>query len=152
MSAPRYGSPCVYGRASQSTIRTYSDSYTGLDCNGFAGNYWGIDPTTEISAYDVNRRTDPADVTTGDALVFYKKGVAKPYHLAVVYEAEAKAKGNHLTLVVVQSAGLEQGLHRDALGDVVVAKDDKGHLHFQWKGGVTTVYIAAGPPKKTPNV
>jgi hypothetical protein len=30
---------------SQATIRTYFESFIGLDCNGFTGNDWRIDPT-----------------------------------------------------------------------------------------------------------
>jgi hypothetical protein len=136
-------------RRTNPSLRFYCERYIGLDCNGFAGNYWGIDPNTPIDSYDTNRRQKAAEVSIGDALIFYKKGAASPFHLAVV--DDVSVHGDKLFLAVVQSAGLELGVHRDELGEQALQKNDKGHLFFTRAGGSQLVFIAAGPAKNRPN-
>lgn len=141
-----------YGRTDAAKVQTYCDKFTGLDCNGFAGNYWGVDPTTEISGYDANRRKEPEDVDAGDALIFYTEGVAKPYHIALVDDVDVD--GGKLALTIVQSAGPDQGLERLDLGKLHVYRNGKGEIYCK-PGFVPAklagpVYVAAGPAKKPP--
>jgi hypothetical protein len=139
-----------FKRVSSKTIKTYCERYIGLDCNGFAGNFWGIDSNTPIDSYDTGRRKELAAVSVGDALVFYNKGGTSPFHLAVVDEVQIR--GAKLSLTIVQSAGLEQGLHVDSIGDQTIQKDAKGNLFFTRKGDTQLAFFAAGPAKQKPNV
>jgi hypothetical protein len=138
-----------YKRTSSVTLRSYSDRFVGLDCNGFAGNYWGIDPNTPIDSYDTSRRRDPAAISVGDALPFYHKGATSPFHIAVV--DEVAVKGDRMTLTVVQSAGPELGVHQEILGERVLQRNAAGHLFFLDGGGDWQVFVAEGPAKGTPN-
>ena len=63
-----------YRHLTPATAQQYSSQYLGLDCNGFVGNFWGINPSTSIEGYDNHRRCEFADVASGDALIFYRAG------------------------------------------------------------------------------
>jgi hypothetical protein len=127
------------------TVGKYCTTNIGLDCNGFAGHFWGIDPTTSIGGYNKDRRKEVADVTAGDAMIFYLKDVAAPYHIAVVDEVLIHKK--EIEVKVAQSMGLE-GLHH-LTGRMTPQKNAKGELftHKILSVGDTTMYFAGGPTK-----
>ena len=142
-----------YKRTDAKTADKYCNSFIGLDCNGFAGNFWGIDPTTSIDAYDVNRRKAVADVVAGDVMIFYKKGERAAAHIAVVDEVRVADKQFEVT--VAQSAGLEVGLDHFNWGKMTPQSNKAGDLFAvkTWPGlGEYTIYFAGGPPKGKPNV
>ena len=130
------------------TVSKYCTTNIGLDCNGFTGNYWGKDPDTSIDQYNTNRRRAVADVTPGDAMIFYRKGVAAPFHIAVV--DEVNVIGKQFQVIVAQSAGLEQGLERFDWGRLTPENTKSGDLFAQKTiagVGDCTLYFAGGPEK-----
>jgi hypothetical protein len=132
-------------------VSKYCTTNIGLDCNGFAGNFWGINPDTEIHGYDMGRRKEVADVAAGDAMIFYLKGATAPYHMAVVEEVNVHMK--QFEIIVAQSMGLEEGIHKFSWGDMTPQKNAKGELftHKVISGaGDTTMYFAEGPAKGKP--
>jgi hypothetical protein len=139
-----------YSRTNRGTVAAYCNRFVGLDCNGFASNFWGIDPETEIADYDVNRRTRLADVETGDVLIHYDNKTGKAAHLAVI--DTATVKDNTLSLRVVQSAGDDPGLKIDDIGTVQPTTNAKGELNFPIPQLDRTVFIAAGMAKLQPNM
>lgn len=138
-----------FERLNMTTARTYTDNFIGLDCNGFVGNYWGMDANTEIDAYDKNPRTDPKAIEVGDALIFYHRGAGSPFHIAVIDDFQILT-GDKISLSIVQSAGLELGLERKEYGTHSLQKYDKNKLFFS-PGQDWVVHIVAGPPKGSPN-
>ena len=130
------------------TVSKYCTTNIGLDCNGFTGNYWGKDPDTSIDQYNTNRRRAVADVAPGDAMIFYRKGVAAPFHIAVV--DEVNVIGKQFQVIVAQSAGLEQGLERFDWGRLTPENTKSGDLFAQKTiagVGDCTLYFAGGPEK-----
>jgi hypothetical protein len=138
-----------YNRTNSRTVTDYCNRYMGLDCNGFAGNYWGIDPDTLVDSYDVNRRKNVTDVDTGDVLIHYDGNRGRAAHIGVI--DQVTVNGKKLSLVVVQSAGPDEGLKIDDPVEVEPRPNAKGELTFDIWGGNRTVYIAAGMPKVQPN-
>ncbi len=135
------------------TVDKYCTTNIGLDCNGFAGNFWGIDPSTSIDQYDVHRRRAVADVAAGDAMIFYLKGVAAPFHMAVV--DEVNVIGKQFQVIVAQSAGLEQGLDHFDWGKLTPENTKSGDLYAQKTitgVGDCTIYFASGPAKGKSNM
>ncbi len=138
-----------FGRLTSHTARTYTDNYIGLDCNGFVGNYWGMDANTEIDAYDKNPRRDPKTIEVGDALIFYHRGGGSPFHIAVIDDLQIIGT-DKIALTIVQSAGLELGLERKEYGVQTLQKYDKDKL-FITPAADWVVHVVAGPVKSTPN-
>ena len=135
------------------TVNKYCTTNIGLDCNGFAGNFWGIDPSTSIDQYDKNRRRAVADVAAGDAMIFYLRGVAAPFHIAVV--DEVNVVGKQFQVLVAQSAGLELGLERFDWGKLTPGNTKSGDLYAQKTipgVGDCLLYFAGGPTKGKSNV
>jgi hypothetical protein len=135
------------------TVDKYCTTNIGLDCNGFAGNFWGINPDTSIDQYDVDRRSAVADVVAGDAMIFYIKGVAAPFHIAVV--DEVNVIGKEFQVIVAQSAGLEQGLDHFDWGKLTPENTKSGNLYAQKTitgVGDCTIYFAGGPTKGKSNM
>jgi len=139
-------------RTTPEGVDDYCDKFVGLDCNGFVGNFWGGDGNTEIDFYDKGRRTDPAKITTGDALVFYNRGAGTPFHIAVVEEARLSADQKKVSVRAVQSAGLEKGLELVDWGEQTLERDVHKSLFYTRHAGSQIVFFAEGPPKGTPNV
>jgi hypothetical protein len=130
------------------TVGKYCTKNIGMDCNGFAGNFWGINPDTWIGSYNVDRRKEVADVTAGDAMIFYPKAGGDPYHIAVVDEVKVHTK--QFEVVVAQSMGPEVGIHSFSWGDMTPQKNAKGELFTQKyiaPIGDTIIYYAGGPEK-----
>lgn len=137
-----------YKRVTPGTTRDYSSKYLGLDCNGFAGNFWGINPSTPIEAYDVNRRKEYTDIAAGDAIIFYRSNTNyKPFHIALVDKVIDRPIGNALRFDITQSSGLETGVKTD-FKEWNLSKNAKGHVLL--KTGGFDAYIVAGPAKGDP--
>jgi hypothetical protein len=141
-----------YKLTDAASVDKYCSANIGLDCNGFAGNFWGIDPNTPIASYDVNRRKAVADVVAGDAMIFYKKGDPAPAHIAVV--DEVRANGKQVDFIVAQSAGLEVGLDHFNWEKLTPQNAKSGDLYAQKSItglGDFTIYFAGGPAKGKSN-
>jgi hypothetical protein len=129
-----------------SNVQDYCDSFLGLDCNGFCGNFVG--EHRPVGAYDENPRKDFATIATGDLIVFYN-GVRNRTgkHIAAVGRL-FELKGDKLRCNVVDSGGPELGVKiREKTLDL--KKDKAGTVYYA--AGDRTAYIVAGPPKKGPN-
>jgi hypothetical protein len=156
-----------YGHTTRETVGDYCTKNIGLDCNGFACNFWGIAADTSIGGYDVNRRQAVGDVTTGDAMIFYHTdgSAPNPYHIAVVDEVNVNA--DQFRVIVAQSAGLEQGLeHYTYTPDGLTSQNARAPkpreprnppVGYQTAGDLfvrkavygidSTIFFAAGPAK-----
>jgi hypothetical protein len=158
-----------YKHTDAATVREYCTKNIGLDCNGFACNFWGTSADWEIGKYDVNRRTAVADIVAGDAMIFYHRGgngaaAPPPFHIAVV--DEVNVIGDKFQVIVAQSAGedvgnakMDQGLTRFDYGTLtpqhLPAKPGPGALYADTTAdGVpnTRVFFAAAPTKGKSNV
>jgi hypothetical protein len=142
-----------YKQITVGTVSDYADKYMGLDCNGFAGNFWGINPSTDIANFDVNRRTKIEDVQAGDAMIWYRAGTtSNPYHLSVIDQVlSPQTKDHPLQFDVTQSAGPEDGVHTKSYA-WKLKQNAKGHVTMDMSNPfATNVYFAAGPQKNTPN-
>jgi hypothetical protein len=101
----------------------FCDKYTGLDCNGFTANYYGLprgDHTVASFGPRELRLQDPEDVDARCSLVFFSGNDGK--HIGVL--EEAKVVGETLKLKLVQSSGLKYGLNVKDL-DVAIPADLK---------------------------
>ena len=135
-------------------VDKYVSTNIGLDCNGFAGNFWGIDSNTEIGKYNVDRRKAVAEIVAGDAMLWYKKSGGEPFHIGVV--DEVNVVGKQFQIIVAQSMGLEDGLNRFDWGKFTPETNKSGELFAQKNmGGAIgecVIYFAAGPTKGKSNM
>lgn len=143
-----------YGLINAGSAQKYCDTNLGTDCNGFVGNFWGIDPENPPKYYDLNPRKKLNDILVGDAIVTFNAKKAKGEHIAVVSEI-ADRRGNDLTLKIIESGGPENGVHESAEFAVwKLEPDGKGALRYvtqRTSEGVTKArYICGGPAKNDP--
>ena len=144
-----------YGQLGSATAQAYCNDNLGLDCNGFAANYWGLIPDTVSTwDFDKNGRKSFDEIQAGDAIIFYKslpKG-PKPNcsHVAVV-GSNPSVSGNQLSFAIVQSAGIEIGLHttlgvnwelKKTKTGVVYSEDETSDRRYR--------FFASGPAKQAP--
>ncbi len=142
-----------YGHLEWATAQSYCNDNLGLDCNGFAANYWGLIPDNVSTwDFDTNARKNFDDIQTGDAIVFYKSLPKSPKpncsHVAVV-GSEPTVAGDSLSFAIVQSAGNELGLHT-TLGIQWELKKTKTGLVYSEDTSSERRYrfFAAGPVKR----
>lgn len=136
-------------------VDKYVSTNIGLDCNGFAGNFWGIDPDTEIAYYNVDRRKAVGDIVAGDAMLWYKKSGGDPFHIGVV--DEVVVVGKQFQIFVAQSMGpVEDGLMRFDWGKFTPENNKAGELFAQRNMGAPLgeclIFFAAGPTKGKSNM
>jgi hypothetical protein len=125
------------------TLRQYCRTYTGLDCNGFVGNYLAQHHNTSIEVYGAvaNRLTRVEQIQSGTSLVWVPPQGGKYPHIAVVNSAQVV--GDVLKWDLVQSSGsLVSGGPANGLrwGDwpkpvKEFKKDRSGHIYLP-HGGV----------------
>ena len=137
------------------TVNNYIKTSIGLDCNGFAGNFWGIDPNTEIGKYNVDRRTAVVKVVPGDAMLWYQKSGGEPFHIGVV--DEVNDLGKQFQIIVAQSMGpVDDGLMRFDWGKFTPENNKSGELFAQrnmgGQIGPCVIYFAGGPTKGKSNM
>ena len=140
-------------RPSSRTLKQYTDAFCGLDCNGFVGNFEGIDPNTPVDSYGAQsqRLSSVVDIDAGTTLVWHAPGWAKPWaHLAVI--DTVIARGDPMTLTVVQSGGHVQGVHSEVWTKKAkeIMTDKSGNLYLSGFGGKATVYIC-NPLARSPS-
>jgi hypothetical protein len=131
-------------RPGSRTLKEYTDAFCGLDCNGFVGNFEGIDPNTPVDSYGAKsqRLKSVDDIDAGTNLVWYAPAMAKPWaHLAVI--DTVIARDDPLKFTVVQSGGPVQGVHSEVWTKWAkeIKTDKSGHLYLSGFGGTATVYI-----------
>ena len=118
------------GLVTSSNAQDYSDKYLGTDCNGFVGNYFGLDPNTSISSYDSNprsRRSRVEEVQPRDVVVFLDSGESHK-HIALVHAVAARSNGTELTLVQSRSedaGGVQSGTETETF-----RTDRAGHIYY----------------------
>jgi hypothetical protein len=116
------------GQVTAATVQDYADKYLGTDCNGFVGNYFGIDPNTEIAGYDGRRRSDPKDIRSRDVVLFVD-AANHHKHIALVDSVRGAASAVQLTLV--HSRGENAGGVQSESITKTFKKDREGHIYFE---------------------
>jgi hypothetical protein len=111
--------------------QAFCDKYTGLDCNGFAANYYGLSRGEHISVgsfapKDLRVKT-VEEITAQCCLVYFKGG--KDKHISVLESAEVV--GETLKIKYVQSSGMTYGLNVKEK-DVAIPADLKKEPKKQW--------------------
>jgi hypothetical protein len=131
--------------------QAFCDKYTGLDCNGFVGNYYGLtrnEPQYVGSFAPKDLRLKAVeDVAARCSLVFFQGG--QDSHIAVL--ETATVVGETLKLKLVQSSGMTYGLNvkdwditipanlkKPPMKHWVLGSDPSGHLYFLDGYGRTT--------------
>jgi len=144
-----------YGLVTEKNAVQYVQDYTGLDCNGFVGNYWGLNPNTEMSGYDVSPRKKFSEIKPGDAIVFYYGTRDKKVdsHVAAIEKvltsvlpADDAKKTFEMQLRVVDSGGPDLGVH--AHDETYSLQKDAAGTIFAMRGK-RHAYICGGPAKGT---
>jgi hypothetical protein len=110
------------------TVQDYADKYLGTDCNGFVGNYFGLDPNTDIASYDQNRRTDVKALRPRDVVVFVSSA-NEHKHIAVVDSVGGTASA--VRLVLVHSRGENAGGVQSESVTKTFKTDRQGHIYFE---------------------
>jgi len=92
-------------RKGAATLEQYCRTYTGLDCNGFVGNYLAQHHNTSIEVYGAvaNRLTKVEQIQSGTSLVWVPPYGGQYPHIAIVNSA--KVVGDSLQWDLVQSSG-----------------------------------------------
>ena len=110
------------------TVDQYVAEFLGLDCNAFVGNYYGLDPETEIPAYARGaRRSATAQVFSGDVVISsVLVGTEwRREHIALTEGFE----GNVLTIVEWGTAGQR---HHISHHRVQTQTNDRGELYYTY--------------------
>lgn len=125
-------------RAGSLSLSQYCRTYTGVDCNGFVGNYLAQHHNTPIEVYGAaaNRLTGVEQIRSGTALVWVPPQGGQYPHIAIVNSA--RVVGDTLQWDLVQSSGsLVKGGPANGLrwGDwpkpVTAFKTDRhGHIYL----------------------
>jgi hypothetical protein len=118
------------GIVTASNAQDYANRYLGTDCNGFVGNYFGLDPNTSISAYDSHprsRRSGVEEIQPRDVVVFLD-GSARHKHIALVQGVRTVPTGTELTLV--QSRSEASGGVQSGTETVTFRTDRAGHIYY----------------------
>jgi hypothetical protein len=125
-------------RAGALTLKDYCRTYTGLDCNGFVGNYLAQHHNTSIEVYGAlaNRLTRVEQIQSGTSLVWVPPQGGQYPHIAIVNSAQVV--GDTLMWDLVQSSGsLIKGGPANGLrwGDwpkpvTAFKKDHRGHIYL----------------------
>lgn len=141
-------------RSGARTLKDYSDAFCGLDCNGFVGNYEGIDSSTPVDNYGAQpqRLSSVDDIEAGTTLVWHAPAWAKPWaHIAVI--DAVITRGDPLTFTVVQSGGPVQGVHSEVWTKKAkeIMTDKNGNLYLSGFGGAAKVYICKPLARSTSN-
>ncbi len=143
--------------------QAFCDKYTGLDCNGFVANYYGMarsEPHYIGSFAPKNLRLKrPEDVVARCSLCFFQG--TRDSHIAVV--EEAAIVGETLKLKFVQSSGMTYGLNvkdkdvaipanlkKAPTKQWVLGSDAHGHIYFLDSLGRNT-YPCLPRTDKAPN-
>jgi hypothetical protein len=125
-------------RAGALSLKEFCRAYTGLDCNGFVGNYLAQHHNTPIETYGAvaNRLTSVEQIQSGTSLVWVPAQGGKYPHIAIVNSA--KVVGDLLKWDLVQSSGSlikggpANGLRWGEWPKPVSAfkKDRRGHIYL----------------------
>ncbi|HVK13992.1 MAG TPA: hypothetical protein VM597_34940 [Gemmataceae bacterium] len=145
------------------SAQAFCDKYTGLDCNGFVANYYGMarsEPHYIGSFAPKNLRLKrPEDVAARCSLCFFKGGADS--HIAVV--ETASIVGETLKMKIVQSSGMTYGLNtkdwdvaipanlkKPPVKQWTLGSDPSGHIYFLDSIGRAT-YPCLPRTDKAPN-
>ncbi|MGE5345678.1 MAG: hypothetical protein ACM3JH_06970 [Acidithiobacillales bacterium] len=118
------------GLVTMSNAQDYANRYLGTDCNGFVGNYFGLDPNTSISSYDShprNRRSRADEIQARDVVVFLDSAGGHK-HIALVHGVRSVAGRTELTLV--QSRSEVSGGVQSGTETVTFQTDRAGHIYY----------------------
>jgi hypothetical protein len=125
-------------RAGALTLKDYCRKYTGLDCNGFVGNYLAQHHNTSIEVYGAiaNRLTSVEQIRSGTSLVWVPPLGGQYPHIAIVNSAQVV--GDTLKWDLVQSSGSAvnggpaNGLRWGAWPKPIkhFQKDRRGHIYL----------------------
>jgi hypothetical protein len=116
------------GLVGPTTVQNYADKYLGTDCNGFAGNYFRLDPNTDIASYDQNRRTDVKAIRPRDVVVFLSSG-NEHKHIALIDSVRGTASA--VQLVLVHSRGENAGGVQSESVTKTFKTDREGCVYFE---------------------
>ena len=94
-------------RSGSRTLKAYTDAFCGLSCNGFVGNFEGIDPGTSVDRYAAqSQRLSSVDDLGGRHHPCL--ACAEPCQTLGSYRRNRRgdfARGDPMTFTVVQSGG-----------------------------------------------
>jgi hypothetical protein len=143
----------LLGRAAASaTVKEYVKRFMTVDCNGYVGNYYGINPSTDLIDYASTRtrRMSANDIRQGDVVCTIKPG-GKCGHVALVQDvwsfapsgsAEGKA---FVTLCEWGRDGSETAHYSQRARDIKMGPNKA--YGVGWADGVKFRYVFAPPVK-----
>jgi len=133
-------------------LQTYADNFLGLDCNGFVGNYFGLDPNTSIKTYQVKRRKNISDIKANDVLCWYRdwKSSKQWGHIALIDTIYKRGENSIAFKMVDWGVGAQDKHVKDRTK--TLKKDADGSLYFEQKedDGTALVYICPPPGAPKP--
>jgi hypothetical protein len=118
------------GLVTAQTAQDYANRCLGTDCNGFVGNYFGMDPNTPIGSYDVhrNRRSRVEEIQPRDVVVFVDSSGRQP-HIALVQSVTGRT--NPVEIALVQSRSETSGGIQSGTFTETFQTDREGHIYYE---------------------
>jgi hypothetical protein len=155
-------------KSTAKTMQEYVHAYLGQDCNGFVGNYFGIDPNTSIRTYAGSRRKNVNEVQDNDVVVWYRpwRSSKKFGHIGVVDRVLNRSESTfQFQLVHWGRTDDDEGesehrpdpftvkLYKDTHGEIgdTGSTRIKGSLYFDLKEKSGTAKVFICPPPGPPN-
>ena len=140
-------------------LQEYADAYVGMDCNGFVGNFFGINPSTSIDTYGAQRRKSVAEIQENDVCVWYRgwKEKKKFGHIGVIETVENRSETDFRFVLVDWGVGAQEKhkktktvkLKKDPDGKID-GKGIRGALYFDSKEDDGTAQVFICPPPNPP--
>jgi hypothetical protein len=136
------------------TAAAYATDFMTLDCNGLVGNYYGGNPSGDISSYAVpgRRRTSIGDVKVGDAIVTHCAAI--PYeHVGLIQEWSSSGSTATVRIVEWGWYGGEDVHYSRTAHSVEIKKGPESSLGIGWvaksnrNSAVTSFRYIFAPPK-----
>lgn len=129
-------------------LHAYCNAHIGLDCSGFAVNYYGLEEDHKSGwfASESRRRREVSQVAPCDAIVWYDNdfGTGEGSHIAVLDTLEKIGPEQyHIQYAEADDEWLKQG------SEDVRFWVEGGFVRADWKRGGCNAFLAA-PPKSPP--
>lgn len=141
------------------SLQQYADAYVGMDCNGYVGNFFGINPSTSIDTYALTRRKSVSEIQENDVCVWYRpwKSSKKYGHIGLINTIETRTESG-FKFELCDWGVAEQEKHQKTL-TVNLKKDTDGKidgkgiknaLYFDSKEKDGTAHVFICPPPNPP--
>lgn len=135
------------------TVAQYVTKFMTVDCNGYVGNYYGLNPSLDLDYYatTATRRTRVDQIRQGDVVVTVKPE-GKHKHVALIQDIRsfvpsvAGAAGGKAVVTLCEWGQDGPEANHYSTGEKNFTKGPKANYGIGWQAGKNFRYVFAPPP------